>query len=131
MLRALGVRTSLGGRAKAARQDALFWGVVFDFRGSRCFSPPMKIFVVGGAGYIGSVCAELLLDEGHEVVIFDNLTEGHRSAIDPRAKFFEGDLAEVAKIRSTIAQTKPDAVMQFPASALVAESSQIPAKYSL
>jgi len=89
----------------------------------------MKILVVGGAGYIGSVCAELLLDEGHEVVIFDNLTEGHRNAVDPRAKFFEGDLAEVAKIRSTIAQTKPDAVMHFAASALVGESMQNPSKY--
>ena len=89
----------------------------------------MKILVVGGAGYIGSVCAELLLDEGHEVVIFDNLTEGHRGAIDPRAKFFEGDLAEVAKIGSTIAQTKPDAVMHFAASALVGESMQNPSKY--
>ena len=45
----------------------------------------MKILVVGGAGYIGSVCAELLLNEGHDVAIFDNLTEGHRAAVDPRA----------------------------------------------
>ena len=50
----------------------------------------MKILVVGGAGYIGSVCAELLLDEGHDVVIFDNLSEGHRAAIDSRAEFVEG-----------------------------------------
>ena len=52
----------------------------------------MKILVVGGAGYIGSICAELLLDEGHAVAIFDNLTEGHRRAVDPRAQFIEGDL---------------------------------------
>jgi len=44
----------------------------------------MKILVVGGAGYIGSVCAELLLDQGHGVTIFDNLSEGHRRALDPR-----------------------------------------------
>lgn len=50
----------------------------------------MKIFVVGGAGYIGSVCAELLLNEGHEVSIFDNLTEGHRRAVDTRATFVQG-----------------------------------------
>ena len=49
----------------------------------------MKIFVVGGAGYIGSVCSELLLNEGHEVAIFDNLSEGHRAAVDPRANFIE------------------------------------------
>jgi UDP-glucose 4-epimerase len=54
----------------------------------------MKILVVGGAGYIGSVCAELLLDEGHDVVILDNLSEGHRRAVDSRARFVEGDLQD-------------------------------------
>ena len=53
----------------------------------------MKIFVVGGAGYIGSVCSELLLDEGHDVVIFDNLSEGHRAAVDSRTHFIEAELA--------------------------------------
>src|SRR5215831_23145 len=61
-------------------------------------SPPMKIFVVGGAGYIGSVCAELLLNEGHEVVIFDNLSEGHRGAVDSRTHFIEGELADRQQI---------------------------------
>jgi UDP-glucose 4-epimerase len=89
----------------------------------------MKILVVGGAGYIGSVCAELLLNEGHEVAILDNLSEGHRAAIDPRAKFFEGDLSEPAKIKSTIAESKPDVVMHFAANALVGESMQNPSKY--
>ncbi len=42
----------------------------------------MKIFVTGGAGYIGSICVEQLLDAGHTVTVFDNLTEGHRRAID-------------------------------------------------
>jgi UDP-glucose 4-epimerase len=89
----------------------------------------MKILVVGGAGYIGSVCAELLLNEGNEVSIFDNLTEGHRSAIDSRARFFEGDLSLPDKIRSAINQSKPDAVMHFAANALVGESMQNPSKY--
>jgi UDP-glucose 4-epimerase len=89
----------------------------------------MKILVVGGAGYIGSVCAELLLNEGHGVAILDNLSEGHRAAIDPRAKFFEGDLSEPAKIKSAIAESKPDAVMHFAANALVGESMQNPSKY--
>src|SRR5260370_16191538 len=129
MLRALGVRTSLGGRAKAARQDALFWGVVFDFRGSRCFSPPMKIFVVGGAGYIGSVCSEWLLNEGHEVAIFDNLTEGHRQAVDSRANFIQGDLADRRQIDAAISSSRPDALMHFAANALVGESMQNPSKY--
>ena len=50
----------------------------------------MAILVTGGAGYIGSVCAEQLLDSGHEVTVYDNLTEGHRSAVDERAKFILG-----------------------------------------
>src|SRR5438046_2244066 len=54
----------------------------------------MRIFVTGGAGYIGSVCSELLMDEGHEVTIFDNLIEGHRRALDSRAQFIHGDLAD-------------------------------------
>jgi UDP-glucose 4-epimerase len=89
----------------------------------------MKILVVGGAGYIGSVCAELLLDEGYGVVIFDNLSEGHRAAVDPRAKFFEGDLSNAEEIGSVLAELKPDSVMHFAASALVAESMRQPSKY--
>lgn len=89
----------------------------------------MKIFVVGGAGYIGSVCAELLVDEGHEVFIFDNLSEGHRRAVDQRATFVEADLADREKITDTLSETKPDAVMHFAANALVAESMQNPSKY--
>ncbi|MEY2480429.1 MAG: UDP-glucose 4-epimerase [Verrucomicrobiota bacterium] len=89
----------------------------------------MKILVVGGAGYIGSICAELLLDEGHAVSVFDNLCEGHRSAVDQRAQFFDGDLQDRHKIGSTIADLKPDAVMHFAASALVSESMRDPSKY--
>ena len=89
----------------------------------------MKIFVVGGAGYIGSVCAELLLDEGQEVFIFDSLTEGHRRAIDKRARFFEGDLADKGKITAALGEARPDSVMHFAANALVAESMQNPSKY--
>jgi UDP-glucose 4-epimerase len=89
----------------------------------------MKILVVGGAGYIGSVCAEVLLDEGHTVSIFDNLSEGHRSAIDSRAEFIEGDLASIDGIQSALASFRPEAVMHFAASALVAESMENPSKY--
>src|SRR2546426_292072 len=89
----------------------------------------MKIFVAGGAGYIGSVCAELLLDEKHEVFIFDNLTEGHRRAVDSRACLIEGDLGDRAKISAALREARPDAVMHFAASALVNESMQNPSKY--
>lgn len=89
----------------------------------------MRILVVGGAGYIGSVCAELLLDEGHAVAVFDNLSEGHRRAVDSRAEFFEGDLAGGEQIQSALTAFKPEAVMHFAASALVAESMANPSKY--
>jgi UDP-glucose 4-epimerase len=89
----------------------------------------MKIFVVGGAGYIGSICVELLLDEGHEVIVFDNLTEGHRRAVDERAAFTGGDLSRREEISHALAETKPDAAMHFAANALVGESMQNPSKY--
>ena len=89
----------------------------------------MKIFVVGAAGYIGSVCVELLLDEGQEVAIFDNLSEGHPRAVDSRANFIRGDLADRAQIHAALSETRPDAVMHFAANALVAESMRDPSKY--
>ena len=89
----------------------------------------MKILVVGGAGYIGSVCAELLLDAGHEVSIFDNLSEGHRAAIDPRAEFIKCDLEDRQSVERLLARRRPDAVMHFAANALVGESMQDPSKY--
>src|SRR6266513_5166278 len=89
----------------------------------------MKILVVGGGGYIGSVCAELLLDEGHAVSIFDNLSEGHRRALDARAEFVQGDLEDRQSIEKALSKQKPEAVMHFAANALVGESMQNPSKY--
>jgi len=89
----------------------------------------MKILVVGGAGYIGSVCAELLLDAGHEVSIFDNLSEGHRAAIDPRAEFIKCDLEDRQSVERLLERRRPEAVMHFAANALVGESMQNPSKY--
>jgi len=89
----------------------------------------VKILVVGGAGYIGSICTELLLDEGHKTAVFDNLGEGHRRAVDSRAKFIEGDLADRKQIEAALSSTRPDAVMHFAANALVSESMRDPSKY--
>jgi len=89
----------------------------------------MKVFLTGGSGYIGSVTAELLLDEGHEVVVFDNLERGHREAIDERAIFVEGDLRNADTIACAMADAAPDAVMHFAAYALVPESMRDPAMY--
>lgn len=89
----------------------------------------MRIFLTGGAGYIGSICAEYLLDRGHEVTVFDNLSEGHRSAVDPRAVFVEGDLNDRGATLSAVRDANPGAVMHFAANALVAESMRDPSKY--
>jgi UDP-glucose 4-epimerase len=89
----------------------------------------MKLLVTGGAGYIGSICVEQLINSGHEVAVFDNLTEGHRRAVDPRATLIEGDLQMREEIESAFRQTSPDAVMHFAANALVGESMQNPSKY--
>jgi UDP-glucose 4-epimerase len=89
----------------------------------------MHIFVTGGAGYIGSICSEELINAGHQVTVFDNLTEGHRLALEPRAKFIEGDLANRDQILPAVAAAKPDAIMHFAANALVGESMTNPSKY--
>ena len=89
----------------------------------------MKIFLTGGAGYIGSVTTELLLDQGHEVVVFDNLERGHRDAVDPRAKLIVGDLRNKDDVRKAMVKAGPDAVMHFAAYALVGESMENPLMY--
>lgn len=89
----------------------------------------MKILVTGGAGYIGSICTEEMLNRGHEVAVLDNLTEGHRAAVDPRAVFFEADLADREAVTRAIGEFAPDAVMHFAANALVGESMTDPSKY--
>ena len=89
----------------------------------------MKILVTGGAGYIGSICVEQLLNQGHEVSVFDNLTEGHRKAVDPRVALIVGDLQIRTDIESALEKVRPEAVMHFAANALVGESMENPSKY--
>ncbi|MDB6149126.1 MAG: galE [Chthoniobacter sp.] len=89
----------------------------------------MKILVTGGAGYIGSICVEQLLNADHEVIVFDNLTEGHRKAVDPRAELITGDLQQRCDIEDALEKTRPEAVMHFAANALVGESMENPSKY--
>lgn len=89
----------------------------------------MKVLVTGGAGYIGSVTSEMLLNQGHEVVVFDNFERGHRDAVDTRARVIEGDLRERDSIIAAMRSVRPDAVVHFAAFALVGESMQDPQLY--
>ena len=89
----------------------------------------MNVFVTGGAGYIGSICTEALLDAGHRVTVYDNLSEGHRSAVDARARFVLGRPEEDNNILHAVQEAQPDAIMHFAANALVGESMTNPGKY--
>lgn len=89
----------------------------------------MNVFVTGGAGYIGSICTEELLNAGHEASVYDDLTEGHRSAVDKRAKFILGKPEVEGDIFNAVKSTRPDAIMHFAANALVGESMTNPKKY--
>ena len=89
----------------------------------------MNVFVTGGAGYIGSVCVEELLNAGHTVTVFDNLSEGHRAAVDPRAAFLQGDLADPPGVARALKESGAAAVVHFAGNALVGESMANPGKY--
>jgi hypothetical protein len=104
---------------------------LFELPPARMFSYAgrMNVFVTGGAGYIGSVCTEELLNAGHQVTVYDNLTEGHRSAVDPRAKFIFAKPEEEGNILAAVKSVQPDAILHFAAFALVGESMTNPKKY--
>ena len=89
----------------------------------------MKLLVLGGAGYIGSHTATELLDNGHEVVIADNLVTGYREAIPEKATFYQGDLRDKDFLIDLLNREKVDAVIHFAAFSLVGESVVNPLKY--
>jgi UDP-glucose 4-epimerase len=89
----------------------------------------MNVFVTGGAGYIGSICTEELLKAGHTVTVYDDLTEGHRAAIHPRARFISARPDETNHILNAVREARPDAILHFAANALVGESMVNPGKY--
>lgn len=86
----------------------------------------MKIFVTGAAGFIGSVVTQRLIEEGYEVLGFDNLSKGHTAAVDPKAKFVEGDIRNADLVNRTIGDFRPDAVLHLAAEALIDESIKDP-----
>ena len=89
----------------------------------------MRVLVTGGAGYIGSIINEELLNGGHDVIVFDNLSKGHRAAVDARAKFVEGDISDVVLMTKTLKENQIEAVVHMAADSLVGESVQQPEKY--
>lgn len=89
----------------------------------------MKVLVTGGAGYIGSHVVYMLIERGHEVVVYDNLVAGHRAAVHPKATFVEGDLLDVAQLAALFDAHHFDGIMHFASHILVGESMQKPFKY--
>jgi UDP-glucose 4-epimerase len=89
----------------------------------------VRVLVTGGAGYIGSVACECLLRAGNQVVVFDNLSHGHRRAVPPEADFVEGDLSSPKTIGEAFDRHKPEAVMHFAGDIQVGESMRDPFRY--
>src|SRR5438309_585558 len=88
-----------------------------------------SILVTGGAGYIGSVVVEQLLALGRSVVVLDDLSRGHRAALDPAAEFVEGGIADRRLLDDLLARRPCDALVHLAAYALVAESVAHPQMY--
>ena len=89
----------------------------------------MAILVCGGAGYIGSHAVHVLVEKGEQVVIVDNLQTGHRGALNPAAKFYEGDIRDAAVLDKIFTENKIEAVIHFAANSLVGESMEKPLLY--
>jgi UDP-glucose 4-epimerase len=89
----------------------------------------MRVLVVGGAGYIGSVTVEQLILAGHRVVVLDNLRLGHRQAVHPEATLVQAELQDVATVTDLLRRHQIEAVMHFAAYSLVGESMQQPERY--
>ncbi|MDR7172277.1 UDP-glucose 4-epimerase [Nocardia kruczakiae] len=87
----------------------------------------MKLLVTGGAGYVGGVCAQVLVQDGHEVVVVDDLSTGNAEGVPAGAKFVDGDIATTGV--ELIESESFDGVLHFAAQSLVGESVQQPEKY--
>jgi UDP-glucose 4-epimerase len=85
----------------------------------------MRILVTGGAGYVGASCLRFIAKKGHDVLAYDNLREGHPSAVD-KNPLVVGDIADAAKLAATLEEFRADAVMHFAAATCVGESVEDP-----
>lgn len=88
-----------------------------------------KYLVTGGAGYIGGVCVEKLIENGDEVIILDNLKTGHRENLHPEAIFYKGDKGDSKLLDEIFAKHKIDTVFDFAGLIQVGESVKLPGKY--
>ncbi|MEW5829799.1 MAG: UDP-glucose 4-epimerase GalE [Chloroflexota bacterium] len=89
----------------------------------------MKIFITGGAGYIGSATAAALLEAGHEVTVYDSLITGHRQAVPEGAEFFEADLNDSHMLAEALTSRNFEAVMHFAAFIEAGESMKDPGRF--
>ena len=88
----------------------------------------MKLFITGGAGYIGSHVVKALGEKEHEIIVYDNLSTGHDWAV-LYGKLVQGDLSDRKLLKEVLTTFKPDAVMHFAASIQVEESVRKPLQY--
>ena len=89
----------------------------------------MKVLVTGGAGYIGSVAVERLLERGHDVVVLDNFWRGHRAAVPAGAAAVDCDIRDGARTKRIVHDARPDNILHFAAATIVPESVEHPAEY--
>ncbi len=89
----------------------------------------MRVLVTGGAGYIGATTVRSLLADGHEVVVYDNLSKGHREAVPAGVPLIDGDVADRARLDAAIGEQRPEAVLHFAAFIEAGESMLAPEKY--
>ncbi|MEX2535957.1 MAG: UDP-glucose 4-epimerase GalE [Trueperaceae bacterium] len=89
----------------------------------------MDILVTGGAGYIGSITTEALIERGHDVVVLDNLETGHREAVHPKATFIHADIRDRDAVGAALRDHRVEAVLHFAAYSLVGRSMERPLEY--
>ncbi len=89
----------------------------------------MRVLVTGGAGYAGRIAVELLMDDGHDVVVLDNFSKGHASSLGTDIQAFSVDLRDAAAVSKAIQDSRPEAIMHFGAVTVVPESMKMPGLY--
>ena len=89
----------------------------------------MAVLVCGGAGYIGSHMVYELINNGEDVVVIDNLETGHLASVHEKAKFYKGDIRNMADLDKVFTENDIEAIIHFAANSLVGESMQVPLKY--